>query len=230
MTTPPTSRRSNGGRIAAFIGATVVGLVALVLLAAGGIGLWANGQKDDDGYLSTSTERFASSTYALATDDLDIDSHGTGWLVDTDRYGKVRVKAESRAGKPLFVGIARSDEVARYLRGTAHAELTDVSTDPFRAHYRPHAGAAPQTLPAQQRFWSASAQGAGQQTVNWDVEHGSWSVVVMNADGSRGVDAGVSAGADVPVLDDVALVGLVAGLLGMLAAGGVLLLDVRFRR
>jgi hypothetical protein len=227
MTTPPTSRRSNGGRIAAFIGATVVGLVALVLLAAGGIGLWANGQKDDDGYLSTSTERFASSTYALATDDLDIDSHGTGWLVDTDRYGKVRVKAESRAGKPLFVGIARSDEVARYLRGTAHAELTDVSTDPFRAHYRPHAGAAPQTLPAQQRFWSASAQGAGQQTVTWDVEHGSWSVVVMNADGSRGVDARVSAGANVPILGTIAWVALGVGLVLLIAAGGLVAVGVR---
>jgi hypothetical protein len=227
MTTPPTPRRSNGGRIAAFIGAAVVGLLALVLLAAGGIGLWANGQKDDDGYLSTSTERFATSTYALATDDLDIDSHGTGWLVDTDRYGKVRVKAESRAGKPVFVGIARSDQVAGYLRGTAHAELTDVSTDPFRASYRPHAGTAPSSLPAQQRFWTASAQGAGRQTVTWDVEHGSWSVVVMNADGSRGIDARVSAGANVPILSTVGWGALGAGLVLLLAAAGLVAVGVR---
>jgi hypothetical protein len=228
MTTTPTPRRSNGGRIAAFIGAAVVGLLALVLLAAGGIGLWANGQKDDDGYLSTSTERFATSSYALATDDLDIDSHGTGWLVDTDRYGKVRVKAESGAGKPLFVGIARSDHVASYLRGTAHAELTDVSTDPFRAHYRPHAGnQPPTTLPAQQRFWTASAEGAGRQTLTWDIEHGSWSVVVMNADGSRGVDAHISAGANVPILSTVGWGALGAGLVLLLAAAGLVAVGVR---
>src|SRR5919197_1327489 len=40
MTTPPTPRRSNGRRIAAFVGATLVGLLALVLLAAGGLALW----------------------------------------------------------------------------------------------------------------------------------------------------------------------------------------------
>jgi hypothetical protein len=218
MTTPPTPRRSNGGRIAAYIGAAFVGLLALVLLAAGGLALWANGKKDDDGYLTTKSERFATSTYALATDDLDIDAEGG--IVDADRYGKLRLKAQSRAGKPLFVGIARSEDVARYLGATAHAELTDVETDPFRAQYRPHAGASPQTLPSQQRFWAASTQGSNRQTLTWDVEHGSWSVVVMNADGSRGVDAGVSAGADLPVLTPLGW-GLLGGgaLLALLAAG-----------
>jgi hypothetical protein len=227
MTSTPTPRRSNGGRIAAFIGAGVVGLLALVLLAAGGLALWANGKKDDDGFLTTKTERFATSTYALATDDLDIDSHGTGWLIDTDRYGKVRLKVRSGTDKPVFVGIARSDDVARYLGGTAHAELTDVSTDPFRAHYRPHAGEAPRTLPAQQRIWAASAQGSGRQTLNWDIEHGSWSVVVMNADGSRAVDARVSAGANVPILSTVGWVGLGIGALLLLAAGGLVAVGVR---
>jgi hypothetical protein len=227
MTTPPTPRRSNGGRIAAFVGATLVGLLALVLLAAGGLALWANGKKDDDGYLTTKSERFATSTYALATDDLDIDSHGTGWLVDSDRYGKVRLKVQSRTGKPVFVGIARSDDVARYLGGTAHAELTDVSTDPFRAHYRPRAGAAPAALPSQQRFWAESAQNSGRQTLTWDVEHGSWSVVVMNADGSRGVDARVSAGANIPILSTVGWGGLGAGLVLLIAAGGLVAIGVR---
>ena len=227
ITTPPTPRRSNGGRIAAYIGAAFVGLLALVLLAAGGLALWANGKKDDDGYLTTKSERFATGTYALATDDLDIDSHGTGWLVDTDRYGKVRLKVQPRAGKPVFVGIARSDDVARYLDGTAHAELTDLSTDPFRAQYQPHAGDAPATLPSQQRFWTASAQGAGQQKLTWNVEHGSWSVVVMNADGSRGVDARVSAGANVPILSTIAWGALGAGLVLLIAAGGLVAVGVR---
>jgi hypothetical protein len=227
MTSSPTPRRSSGGRIAAFIGAGVVGLLALVLLAAAGVALWANGKKDDDGYLTTKTERFATSTYALATDDLDIDSHGTGWLIDTDRYGKVRLKVRSRADKPVFVGIARSDDVARYLGGTAHAELTDVSTDPFRAHYRPHGGKAPRTLPARQRIWAASAQGSGRQTLTWDIEHGSWSVVVMNADGSRGVGARVSAGANVPILSTVGWVGLGIGAVLLLVAGGLVAVGVR---
>jgi hypothetical protein len=226
MTYSPTPRR-NGGRIAAFIGASVVGLVALVVLAAGGLALWADGKKDDDGYLTTKTERFATGTYALATDDLDIDSEGTGRVVATDRYGKVRLNAQSRAGKPIFVGIARSDQVARYLGATAHAQLTDVSTSPFRAHYRPYAGAAPATAPGQQRIWAASVRGDGRQTLTWDVEHGSWSIVVMNADGSRGVDARISAGANVPILSTVGWGALGAGLVLLLAAAGLVALGVR---
>jgi len=229
MSTPLPTRRSNGARIAAFVGAGVVGLLAVVVLAAGGVALWANGKKDDSGYLTTKSQRFATTTYALATDDLDIDSHGTGWLVDTDRYGKVRVKVEPRAGQPLFVGIARSDDVARYLSGTAHAELTDVSTDPFRAEYRPHSGSRPSTSPAQQRFWTASVQGSGRQTLTWDVEQGSWSVVVMNADASRNVDVRASVGANVPILSTIAWVALGVGALLLLVAGGLVVLGVRKR-
>ena len=36
--------------------------------------------------------------------------------------------------------------------------------------------------------------------MTWKVRDRDWSVVIMNADGSAGVDAGVRAGADVPFL------------------------------
>jgi hypothetical protein len=227
MTPSHTAQRSTAARIAALIGASIVGLLALVLIAVGGVSLWANGQKDDSGYLSTGTDRFATSTYAVATDNLDLDSRGAGWLINSDRYGKVRLKVDSRAGKPVFVGIARTSEVSRYLRDTSHAVVTDVSYSPFHAEYRAHAGAQRPTLPADQRFWVASAHGSGAQTLTWDVKHGSWSVVVMNADGSRGVDAGVSAGANVPILSAVGWGALGGGLLLLAAAGGIVFLALR---
>jgi hypothetical protein len=227
MSTQLAPKRSTGGRIAAFAGAGVVGLLALVLLGAGGIALWANGQKNDDGYLATGSDRFATSTYALATENLDVDSHGAGWLINSDRYGKVRLKVDSRADKPVFVGIARTSDVTRYLRGSAHATVTDVEYSPFRAEYRTQRVGGQPTLPGDQRFWVASAQGAGKQTLTWDVEHGSWSIVVMNADGSRGVDAGVSAGADVPILPAIGWGGLGVGLVLLLAAGGLVYVGAR---
>jgi hypothetical protein len=227
MTPSHTAQRSTAARTAALIGASIIGLLALVLIAVGGVSLWANGQKDDSGYLSTGTDRFATSTYAVATDNLDLDSRGAGWLINSDRYGKVRLKVDSRAGKPVFVGIARTSEVSRYLRDTAHAVVTDVSYSPFHAEYRAHAGAQRPTLPADQRFWVASAHGSGAQTLTWDVKHGSWSVVVMNADGSRGVDAGVSAGANVPILSAVGWGALGGGLLLLVAAGGIVFLALR---
>jgi len=64
--------------------------------------------------------------------------------------------------------------------------------------------------------------GAGTQTLNWDVKDGNWSVVVMNADGSKGVNTRVSAGASLPWLDELELAAWIsAALLGVL--GGTLL-------
>jgi hypothetical protein len=230
MSTPVQTKRSNPARIAAFVGAGVIALVGLVLLAAGGLSLWANGQKDHDGYLSTGSHRFATSTYALATDNLDIDSQGAGWLINSDRYGKVRLKVQSRAGQPVFVGIARTSAVESYLRDTAHATVTDVDYSPFRADYRTQRAGGQPALPGDQRFWVASAHGSGQQTLTWDVEHGSWSVVVMNANGSRAVDAGVSAGANVPILPVVGWGALGGGLVLLASAGGLVFLVVRRTR
>jgi hypothetical protein len=53
---------------------------------------------------------------------------------------------------------------------------------------------------------------------------------VMNADGSRGVDAGVSAGADVPILPAVAWGALGVGLVLLIAAGGLVAVGVRAGR
>jgi hypothetical protein len=61
-----TSRRS-GGRTAAVIVGSLLALVSLGFLAAGGAALWANGQKDDDGYLKTRTERFHTARSACAS-------------------------------------------------------------------------------------------------------------------------------------------------------------------
>ena len=98
--------------------------------------LWGNAQKDHDGYLSTGTDRFHTRTAAIATDNLDVETGGASDLLGHDLFGKVRVRAESHTGKPVFVGIARTADVDRYLRGTAHAIVTDVDTSPFKAQYR----------------------------------------------------------------------------------------------
>jgi hypothetical protein len=221
-TTPPVRRRS-GAQVAAIVTGSVLAFVAAGLLVLGGAMLWADGQKDDDGYLKTRSHGFATSTYAIATDNLDIDSGDPDWLVSSDRYGKVRLEARSHAGKPVFVGIARTADVSRYLHASAHASVTDVEYAPFHADYRTHTGDARPAPPAEQRIWAASAHGAGAQTLTWDVKHGSWSVVVMNADGSAGIDVGVSAGANVPILSTVAWVTTGVGL-AVLITGGVLLI------
>jgi hypothetical protein len=225
----PTPQPRGAARTIAVIFGAIAGFVAVGLLIAGGVVLWANHKKDSDGYLSTSSERFSTSAYAIATDNLDVKIDAPGWVVSQDHYGKVRLKAAPRTGKPVFVGIAPTSAVTAYLGGTPHEKLTDVSYTPFRASYEFQAGDRRPGLPADQRFWVASAQGTGRQTATWDVRRGDWSVVVMNADGSPGVDASVSAGARLPFLAPVGWGSVGGGALLLVVAGGLMFAGLRTR-
>ena len=232
LPTPPTHPRR--GRIPLVVAGALSGLLATVLLLGGGVALWANAKKDNDGYLSTSRHEFASRTAALATENLDVDLDGVQWLVDSGDAGKTRLKVTSKNGKPIFVGIARTRDVDAYLNGVQHTTVTDVDYGAFGGHfdadYQYHAARKTTVAPpARQRIWSASAQGSGTQTVNWRVEEGNWSVVLMNADGSPGVRADVKAGAKVPYLTAVGWTAIGGGIL-LLALGSALIAVATRRR
>jgi hypothetical protein len=216
-------------RIASVIAASVAGLLSLGLLAAGALLLWGDSQKDAQGYLTTASHRFHTETAALATDNIDLDLDGLGAVVDRDRYGKVRVQVDPRADKPVFVGIAPTRDVTRYLSGTSHELVTDLSYSPFDVDYQRQAGASLPLMPASQHFWAASDHGTGERTLTWDAEDGDWSIVVMNADGSRGVDAGISAGAEVPFLSSIGWGTTIAGLVLLVFAATMTAVAVRVR-
>ncbi len=217
-------------RIAAMVAAALVTLLSLGLLAAGGVLLWADGQKDGSGYITTDGDRFATNSNALATDTLDVDIDGAEWILNRDNYGKVRLAVEPRNGKPVFVGIGRTSDVSRYLAQADHDEVTDVEFAPFRANYRRISGAQAPERPGGQRFWAATSQGEGTQTVEWEVEDGSWSIVAMNADATRGVDVTVRAGAELPVLGTAGWITLAAGLIGLGVAAGLTVVGIRVGR
>jgi len=227
LATPPVQRPPTGARVALLATAGVMGLMAMCLLALGTISLWGESKRDAQGYISTGSDRYQASTYALSTDDLDVDGDVPGWLVDEDAYGELRLRVDSAGDEPVFVGIAPTADVDGYLAGTDHTELSDVDYSPFEPTYRDHQGARRPAAPGDEGFWTTSTQGPGEQTLDWDVQAGHWSVVVMNADGSRGVDAGVSAGLKVSFLGPLGWSLLGGGALFLLAAGGLLYSGVR---
>lgn len=207
--------------------AGVIALVATLLLAVGAVSLWGNAQRDDDGYISTDRGHVSTTSYALTSDNMDIDTDAPDWLLDGEDLGKVRLSAQSRDGKPLFVGVARTDDVQRYLAHTDYTTVTDFDTSPFRAEYADHAGASAPLLPAESSIWDTSVHGDGNQRLEWNVKPGNWSVVVMNADGSRSVDTTVSAGAKLSFLQPLGWASIGGAAVLLLAAGGLLYLGVR---
>jgi hypothetical protein len=218
---------SGGGRVVALVAAGVLALVSLGLLTAGGVLLWGNAQKDEQGYVATGSDPFTTDTYALATSNLDVDGDAPDWVTRPDAYGKIRLRVASHTDKPVFVGIAPTSEVSRYLRGSSHDIVEDISYSPFSAEYRHHGGDWQPAPPAAKHFWAASAQGTGTRTLTWDVRDGNWSVVVMNADASRGVDVGMSAGAKIDFLATAGWTSLGGGALLLIAAAGLLYAGAR---
>jgi hypothetical protein len=219
--TPSVPSRWTGGRIAMIVGGTLLALVALGLLACGAYGLWLDTQRSD-GYVMTSSERFSTGSYALATRTLHISSDVPSFLYGRDWLGDVRIRGQSaNPNLALFIGIARKDEVDRYLAGVAHSEVVDVNANPFgttyRPSYRPQPGGKPAIPPNRATFWVARVAGRGSQSLTWSVKQGRWAVVVMRPNGSRGVSADLAAGAKLPALLWASL-GLLV--LGILISGG----------
>jgi hypothetical protein len=221
---------TNTARITLIITGAVTALIATALVLGGSLALYGELEKDDDGYLTTDAHRFSADTRALATENLDVDLGEGDWVVRPDDLGKVRLEAESRDGKELFVGIASTSDVERYLGGVPHTTVRDVEAGPFDSFdvdYTRHPGHGRPASPEHADIWVASNQGAGTQEVDWEIKDGDWSVVVMNADGSLGVDADVSAGADIPFLNELGWTALGSGSFALVLGIGLIVLGVR---
>ena len=161
VTTTTRTRRPRAARIALLVTGAVSTLIAVGLLSIGGVALWADGQKDANGYFSTAGEQFDTNTHALVSDSLDVDLDGAEALLDDGELGTVRLDVTPQGGKPVFVGIAPADQVASYLRDVDHTMVTDVDFDPFKAEYSHEDGESSPARPAQQLIWAESVHGAG---------------------------------------------------------------------
>jgi hypothetical protein len=149
----------SAGRVILIVLGSIVGLLGLGLAAVGGFLLWADRTQREGGYLTTQTERFATSTYALTRERLEVDAGGPNWIWNDNWLGKVRIRGEGASAKPLFIGIGPEAAVAGYLGRVAHADVEDIDVDPFRVDYRQIAGAAPRGPPTAQSFLARRPRG-----------------------------------------------------------------------
>jgi hypothetical protein len=210
--------RWTAGRIAALVSGSLLVLVSLALVGAGGTGIWADATQRDAGYVTTGTHTFSTSGWALATKSTQLGSPGVGWLYSPGLLGKVRIRVTPlNSGQPLFVGIGRSSDVDRYLAGVNRTVISDFLGDKAQAVD----GGRPRSAPGAQHFWVASSAGSGARTLKWDPHGGSWTVVAMNANGRAGVGVQADLGARMPAVLWIAIGLLIVG--AVLLTGGVIL-------
>ena len=217
----------SAGRVVLIVLGAIGVLFGLAVLAGGGFLLWVDRTQREDGYLTTPSERFSTPTYALTRTRLDVGTNGADWVLNDNWFGKVRIRGESPGANTLFIGIGPEAAVAKYLASVSHASVQDVEFDPFRVTYHQVAGGAPQGPPTNQHFWAASASGVGTQTLTWKVRDGDWTVVLMNADGSRGVDADIDLGAKLSFVLWVAIGLLIGGALVVVGSTALIVLAAR---
>ena len=67
-------------------------------------------------------------------------------------------------------------------------QIRDIDLSPEHVTYRRRAGETEPTPPRNESFWVAQATTADADQLEWEVESGDWTVVLMNVDASRGVD------------------------------------------
>lgn len=216
------TERWGARRVVLIVVGSVLCVFALAGVAGGGWALWKDRvDRDSQGYVSLGTTDLRTAQYAIVG---DLKGDGPSWLYGKAIIGDTRVRATSQSQQPLFIGIARKDDVRNYLRDAGYAtiysfEVSDKTT---------HPGAAPRVPPSNESIWATSTQGTGEQTLLWTPRDGDWSIVFMNADATANVGVHGDASAKLPPLPWVAGGLLIIG--GAAAVVGVWLLVRNLRR
>jgi Domain of unknown function (DUF4389) len=210
---PRTSGSATGGMLMTLFGSLGV-LVAVAFIAAGTAVLAVDQtQRDSAGFVMSPSERLSSKTYAITagyqrTGDalearsLAVDVHGPSWLFAKDRLGTLRIRLEPRAGARMFLGIAPTADVERYLGTVRRQSVTGMTGG--SPDYALHAGAAPAMAPGRLSIWAARTSGRHDVALTWPVRKGAWTIVIMNADASRGIAAYTRLGARLGFLGELA--------------------------
>ncbi len=232
-------RRASGwhaGSIVALIFGGFILLIALGLIAGGGVLLWSQTAiTDSDGYMITNPVPLTVNSYAIVQNNVNIHMNMGWWTPSNQNIVSIKIVATSNNGKPIFVGIVPQQSALTYFNGVNIDKITSYNWVPGRMmgggvpSYQTIPGGSPLTPPTSQVIWVAQASGSGTQTVTWTPISGEYWVVIMNADGSNGINADVQVGARVTILSWIGWGLLIGGILVALV-GAVIIYFGAIRR
>lgn len=211
--------RSTGSVVMIVIGA-ISALVGLAALGAGGGVLVLNAiQGDEDGFLTSDEVELATDTRALISEDLDVwaTAGPDDW---TPAIGDVafRFVVTPTTEQAVFLGVAPTGEVAAYLDGVGHEVLDRIGRGGDDAITRSVPGERAPAPPGELDIWDEQVEGTGTQTLTWDARQGNWTVVLMHADASAGLQVMATGGVQVPFLVPIGIGLLVLAALAITVA------------
>ena len=227
--------RSSTPAIVVGAGLAVVGMV-LIVSGMGPLGE----PRDADGFYMSDPLLVDRSAHAIVTGDIGLLreryhtlTEGSVVLAFVGEPDDVRMQGVASGPQALFMGIAPTLAIDEYLTGVAHDEITEWDADRAAitdVEYTAHQGTALPGPPAADTFWVASVVGTGQQTLDWTIESGDWTAVVMNADAASPVTAELAFGAAPSSnINAIAWTSLTVGLLALIGGGWLLYRGLRRR-
>lgn len=202
-------------KIARILG--IVGtVVAVFLLVVGLVSVFGRStDKDEEGFYPVWDLEIEKDSNAIVVRPEGVELSPGRSLGDTAGTFKVRVSNNDSSGQ-LYIGLAHQFDVEKYLGDIDYVEIEDLYIFPVRAAYSNHPGGSNPEAPGSQKFWARSTSGAGVQTVVWELEPDRNWLVIMNEDGTSGININITFSAMTPLI-------LMFGLFN-LTAGGFLLL------
>lgn len=187
----------------------LLGLTGLAVMSGGLVLLGLFGV---DGRASIPLGSLTSDTgRAVVVTDFEI---GTSAPVPVDESW-FDLRLDVSGAQPLFVGVADRDDSLDYLQGVPYTLVTGIDSEASALDNTRIPGDRTPSDPASEDFWTDDQSGR-EASVQWPVTDARTTLVVMNADASRGIDA------DVEVLVTISWVGPLA--VGLTVAGVVLII------
>ncbi len=223
----------SAGKILLLVFGVIVILVAVGLVFGGGTLLWLERtHTDSEGFITSDPIHIERDSHAVVTGPIDIDEVALDVL---DWFGIATAFAvegsNNDPAKNIFIGVAEESDVEAYLSDVEYDEMSFAHTRWLsfeEVDYTNHPGSSEPTAPASEEFWKVSEHGAATQTTEWETEVGSHSIVLMNDDGSAGVDLDAVFKVKVPgALLAISVGLLVGGIVVLLLGTSMIVLAVR---
>lgn len=231
------TKKSDGIKLILFVVGGIFLLISFGLFLGGSALFWLNTSlADNEGFITTESRQLQTDTYAITFQHVDINVGEIvgGWSVwqpSPSDFLTIKITvSNNNPPKKIFIGIASASDATLYLNDVEYDEITTFDLSISRTidvENVSHSGNTVPSAPNTQTFWTTQEQGAGAQTLEWSPEPGSYWIILMNEDGSVGVDSTIRFGVNIPLLSTIGIAMLVGGIVTLIIGITIIYFGIR---